>query len=68
MAQFYAQDNEEERCINSSATDTPITITGLSVDGSVRTFRGVVKWVEVGMRQFTGYPLRITMPNAEEQK
>jgi hypothetical protein len=68
MAQFYAQDNEEERCINSSATDTPITITGLSVDGSVRTFRGVVKWVEVGMKQFRGYPLRITMPNAEENQ
>ena len=66
MAQFYAQDPDEDRCINSSATQSPITITGVSVDGRVKTFTGVVQWVEIGQRQFLGYPLRITMPNARE--
>jgi hypothetical protein len=63
MAQFYAQDLDEERRISSSVTDTPITITGVSVDGKIKAFTGVVKWIEIGQTRFPGYPLRITMPN-----
>ena len=65
MSQFYAQDADERRCIDSMNSSAPITIIGRSAEGRIGPFRGVVKSVENGHTAHPGYPLRITMTDAK---
>jgi hypothetical protein len=65
MSQFYAQDAEEKRCLDSMNSSAPITIIGRSTEGRIGPFRGVVKSVEKGHAAYPGYPLRITMADAK---
>jgi hypothetical protein len=60
MAQFYTQLTDEDRCRNAVTTQTPITITGVTFNGTILEFTGVVRTVEniVGHPE---YPLRVTM-------
>ena len=64
MVQFYAQMADEERCRNSVITNQPITITGVTTDGKLHAFRGIVRSVEPGHTLIPGYPLRISMQDA----
>jgi hypothetical protein len=65
MTQFYAQGQDQEKCLRSSMNQTPTTLTGLTMDGEVRAFTGTVQSVEIGHTAYPGYPLRITMPDAK---
>ena len=46
MAQFYVQRTEEDRCRNAVITQKPITITGITFNGTVLEFTDVVRTVE----------------------
>jgi hypothetical protein len=61
MSQFYAKAEDEERCLQSSTNQRPITVRGLTTEGKSAPFSGIVQSVEDGHRQYPGYPLRITM-------
>jgi hypothetical protein len=61
MAQFYVQRIDEERCRSVVITQQPITITGLTFNGTVQVFTGVVRSVENGPAAYPNYPLRVTM-------
>ena len=61
MSQFYAKAEDEERCLQSSIIRQPIMVQGLTTEGKLRPFSGIVQLVENGQRQYPGYPLRITM-------
>jgi hypothetical protein len=65
MAQFYAQAGDEGRCHQSSMTRKSITVTGVDSTGRLWAFIGIVQSVEAGHSVFAGYPLRVTMPDAE---
>ena len=60
MAQFYVQRTEEDRCRNAVITEEPITVAGLSFNGTVLEFTGVVQTVE-NDRGDLDYPLLVTM-------
>jgi len=64
MAQFYAKDEDEKRCLESSVDRQPILITGLTREGVIRAFTGTVRSVEIGHTAYAAYPLRVTMPDA----
>ena len=66
MAQFYAQSQDHDRCVQSSVSRAPITVTGLTIAGKLAAFTGTVQSVETGHTAFRDYPLRITMPDAEQ--
>ena len=61
MSQFYAEAEDEERCLQSSISRRPIMIMGLTTEGKMDPFGGVVQSVENGHREYPGYPVRITM-------
>lgn len=42
-------------------TQEPITITGVTFNGSALVFTGVVRMVKNGPAVFPDYPLRVTM-------
>jgi hypothetical protein len=65
MSQFYAQDADEKRCVESMNASAPIMVIGRTTEGRIGPFRGTVKSVEKGHTQFPGYPLRITMSDAK---
>jgi len=65
MSQFYAQDADEKRCVESMNASAPIMVIGRTAEGRIGPFRGTVKSVEKGHTQFPGYPLRITMSEAK---
>ncbi len=64
MSQFYAQQDDEQKCLQSSLDGTTITINGRTADGVICVFTGIVQSVENGHTAYPGYPLRITMPNS----
>jgi hypothetical protein len=61
MSQFYAKAEDEERCLQSSISRQPIMVMGLTTEGKLAPFGGVVQSVENGHREYPGYPVRITM-------
>ena len=61
MAQFYVQQTDEDQCRNAVITQEPITITGVTFNGTVQAFTGVVRTVENSPAAYSKYPLRITM-------
>ena len=61
MAQFYVQRSDEDRCRNAMITEKPISILGLTFNGTVLVFTGVVQLVENGIDPYAEYPLRVTM-------
>jgi hypothetical protein len=61
MSQFYARAEDENVCLKSMLGRSPVTITGLTVDGRVCSFMGMVYAVEHGHRRYPEYPLRVTI-------
>ena len=61
MSQFYAKAEGEERCLQSSISRQPIMVTGMTTEGRMASFGGIVQSVENGHREYPGYPVRITM-------
>jgi hypothetical protein len=61
MTQFYVQLIDEHRCLDAVITQEPITITGVTFNGTVRVFTGVVRTVENVPAAYPDYPLRVTM-------
>ena len=61
MTLLYALRTDEDRCRNAVITQEPITITGITFNGSALVFTGVVRMVENGPAAFPDYPLRVTM-------
>jgi len=61
MSQFYAKAEDEERCLQSSITRRPIMMVGVTTEGKVASFGGIVQSVENGHREYPGYPVRVTM-------
>jgi hypothetical protein len=61
MTQFYVQRTDEDRCRDAMITQEPITITGVTFNGTVLAFTGVIRTVENSPAAFPDYPLRITM-------
>ena len=61
MSQSYAKAEDEERCLQSSTNRRPVMVMGLTNEGKVASFGGIVQSVEKGYTQNAGYPLRITM-------
>ena len=43
MSQFYAKAEDEERCLQSSITRQPIMVPGLTTEGKLRPFSGIVQ-------------------------
>jgi hypothetical protein len=60
MSQFYAKAEDEERCLQSSTNQRSVMVLGLTTEGKLAPFCGIVQSVEDGHRQYPGY-LRITM-------
>jgi hypothetical protein len=52
---------DEERCLQSSIIRQPVMLQGLTTEGKLRPFSGIVQAVEKGHTQYPDYPLRITM-------
>jgi len=46
MTHFYVQRSDEDQCRNAVITQEPITVTGLTFNGTVLVFTGVVLIVE----------------------
>jgi hypothetical protein len=61
MSQFYAKAEDEERCLQSSTNQRSVMVMGLTTEGKVASFGGIVQSVENGHTQYADYPLRITM-------
>jgi len=61
MTQFYVQRIDEDQCRSAMVTQKPITITGVTFNGTVRAFTGVVRTVENVPAAYPDYPLRVTM-------
>jgi hypothetical protein len=61
MSQFYAKAEDEQRCLQSSIRQQPVMVTGLTTEGKVASFGGVVQSVEIGHKEYPGYPVQITM-------
>jgi hypothetical protein len=61
MSQFYAKAEDEQRCLQSSIRQQPVMVTGLTTEGKVASFGGVVQSVETGHKEYPGYPVQITM-------
>ena len=62
MSQFYI-DNQKDlrRCHQSMETQWPLLITGMTIDGHLKTFRGIVQSIdEIGDRE-DGIHFRITL-------
>jgi hypothetical protein len=64
MSQFYAQAIDESRCRHSLISKMPIMITGLTTEGKIRAFAGIVQSVETGHTVHPGYPLLVTIPDS----
>ena len=52
-----------DRCLDAVNTQEPITITGVTFNGTVRVFAGVVRTLENISAAYPDYPLRVTMPD-----
>jgi hypothetical protein len=65
MVQLYLRPRDLKKCERSLRSKIAVRLTGLDGDGEVIAVRGVVKALESGHTQFQGYPLRITIPDAE---
>jgi hypothetical protein len=61
MSQFYAKAEDEERCVQSSIRRQPVMVMGLTTEGKMASFAGIVQSVENGHAEYPGYPVRITM-------
>ena len=61
MSQFYAKAEDEQRYLQSSIRQQPVMVTGLTTEGKVASFGGVVQSVETGHKEYPGYPVQITM-------
>jgi len=61
MAQLYVPRTYEDRCRNAVITQEPITITGVTFNGTALVFTGVVRTVENDPAAYPDYPLRVTM-------
>ena len=61
MSQFYAKADDEERCLQSSIRRQPVMVRGLTTEGKMASFGGIVQSVENGHAEYPGYPVRITM-------
>ena len=68
MTQFYAQAVDEYRCRKAFIGKAVITITGLTMDGKIGAFAGQIQSIEAGHTAIPGYPLRITIADAEPSK
>ena len=60
-SQFYAKAEDEERYLQSSINQRPVMVKGLTTEGRMASFGGIVQSVENGHREYPGYPVRITM-------
>jgi hypothetical protein len=60
-AQFYAMTPDARRCRDSHAARMPITIIGLTAEGKVKVFSGVIQSVETGHSIHAAFPLRVTI-------
>jgi hypothetical protein len=59
--QFFAMTPDARRCHDSHAARMPITIIGLTADGKVKVFSGVIQSVETGHSIHAAFPLRVTI-------
>ena len=61
MSHFYAKAEDEERCLQSSTNQRPVMVTGLTTEGKMASFGGIVQSVEsnnfVIIRQLEHHPL-----------
>jgi hypothetical protein len=64
MVEFYAQLADEQNCLGSFGSKKPITVTGLSINGKLAAFTGVVLAVENQQAKFPVYPLLVIMNDA----
>jgi hypothetical protein len=61
MDQFYLQLIDLERCQKSLLARTPITITGLTRDGKIKTFTGLIHSIQMEHTAFKDYPIMVAM-------
>ena len=64
MVEFYAKLADEQNCLGSWGSKKPITLTGLSLNGKLAAFTGVVVAVENQQAKFPVYPLLVIMNDA----
>ena len=50
MSQFYAKAEDEERCLQSSTNQRPVMVTGLTTEGKMASFGGIVQSVGIVIR------------------
>ena len=62
--QFFAMHPDARRCHDSRAARMPITIIGLTAEGKVKVFSGVVRSVETGHSIHAAFPLRVTISHS----
>ena len=64
MVEFYAKLADVQNCLGSLASKKPITVTGLTNNGKLAAFTGVVVTVENQLAKFPAYPLLVIMNDA----
>ena len=64
MVEFYVKLADEQNCLVSLGSKQPITVTGLSNNGKLTAFTGVVLTVENQQAKFPVYPLLVIMNDA----
>ena len=62
MSQFYI-DNEKDlrRCRHSMEAQWPLLITGMTIDGHLKTFRGIVQSIDEDADREDGIHFKITL-------
>ena len=64
MVEFYVRLADEQNCLGSLGSKKPITVTGLSNNGKLAAFTGVVLTVKNQQAKFPVYPLLVVMNDA----
>ena len=66
MSQLYI-DNEKDlrRCRHSMETQWPLLITGMTIDGHLKTFRGIVQSIDEDADRKDGIPFKITLRDSK---
>jgi hypothetical protein len=64
MVEFYVKLADEQNCLGSVGSKKPITVTGLSINGKLAAFTGVVLTLKNQQAKFPVYPLLVIMNDA----
>jgi len=64
MVEFYVKLADEQTCLGSLGSKNPITVTGLTNNGKLAAFTGVVLTVKNQKAKFPVYPLLVIMNDA----